>query len=463
MTSYTYELIELGDDAHGLGCKCCRFSNGTDLPMPNKTLTKADVQHHAKIFATSIFKDWTLLNAIIKRFESTIQKRWTRKLIRQRREILLRVCPEMPTCHRPDFAGFRKPFNHAPRSRTCRSRAYLWPYINLEDLQQEIPLMLFLSSRGRHLPEKFVDADIDNAHLGLGWEFDACPNSDSMVFYSARSPSAYGEVIGLLEGLEKYAAPEAPSYPGDVSPAMRLVSRYHPQLGLLGLEIQASIYGFLRDVAKTILHDIEPADFTLVACQPPSPLPTSRRQDHEYASLQAQMLEAPYRLPQGFDLERIRAMIGSRRSLAADHVWALREDPQYFIDALKEWKEHDNRNYNCSSCGDCYKEVAAEMVNDALSYFLFWHDIHTRVEKLPNIDEQIAKADYEQIRLRRPEEKLWAELEEIMHIMIVMPICRISNGLPVAPRLRQHYPNGGDLDGESPSSSQPNPVNVFRR
>ena len=76
ITSYTYELIELGDDAHGLGCKCCRFSSGTDLPMPNKALTRPEIEQHALVFATSIFKDWTLLNAIVKRFEGKCLPKW---------------------------------------------------------------------------------------------------------------------------------------------------------------------------------------------------------------------------------------------------------------------------------------------------------------------------------------------------------------------------------------------------
>lgn len=69
MASYTYQLIELGDEAHGLGCKCCRFNKGLDLPSPRKDLSKADARELAVGFATSVFKDFTRLNAILKRFE----------------------------------------------------------------------------------------------------------------------------------------------------------------------------------------------------------------------------------------------------------------------------------------------------------------------------------------------------------------------------------------------------------
>ncbi|KAK0845627.1 hypothetical protein LTR03_007375 [Friedmanniomyces endolithicus] len=69
MASYTYELIELGDDAHGLGCKCCRFSKGLDLPSPRKDLSTTEARKLALGFATSVLRDWTALNAILKRFE----------------------------------------------------------------------------------------------------------------------------------------------------------------------------------------------------------------------------------------------------------------------------------------------------------------------------------------------------------------------------------------------------------
>lgn len=114
MASYTYELAELGDDAHGLGCKCCRFTAGTDLPIPSK-LTNEELERHAIRFSTSILKDWTALNAIIKRFEATIQKRWLKKTVKQRRDVLLNAWPDMARGHRPDFASFRKAEKNAPR------------------------------------------------------------------------------------------------------------------------------------------------------------------------------------------------------------------------------------------------------------------------------------------------------------------------------------------------------------
>lgn len=76
--SFKYELLdELGED-HALGCKCCRFiKKGVDLPIP-KRLTLEETSQCARELRLSIIKHWTKLNAIVKRFEGTIHKRWMR-------------------------------------------------------------------------------------------------------------------------------------------------------------------------------------------------------------------------------------------------------------------------------------------------------------------------------------------------------------------------------------------------
>ncbi len=164
MTSYTYESIELGED-HALGCRCCRFSYGVDLPIPQK-LSIDEIKEHANAFSSQIFRDWITLHAVIKRFERSIQKRWLRKSDQQRRGILLQAWPDMPTTHRPDFAGMRDLKKQAPRSRSCVSNAFLWPYINLEDLQTRHLLLVFLNSRGRSFPDVFASGDAEAAHFG---------------------------------------------------------------------------------------------------------------------------------------------------------------------------------------------------------------------------------------------------------------------------------------------------------
>lgn len=48
---------------------------GADLPIPSD-LDIDEIAREAQRFRVSIFRDWTRLNAVLKRFELTIQRRW---------------------------------------------------------------------------------------------------------------------------------------------------------------------------------------------------------------------------------------------------------------------------------------------------------------------------------------------------------------------------------------------------
>lgn len=140
MASYIYaEVVPSERDLDGMPCKCCRLCNGWDLPSP-KPLELDQIRSLANTFAHDIFADWTNLNAILKRFEALIQKRWLKKSAKQRRETLTVAYPSIPLVHRPDFENFRNYSNrHISRSRTCDAGAHLTPHMNLEDLMQGNP------------------------------------------------------------------------------------------------------------------------------------------------------------------------------------------------------------------------------------------------------------------------------------------------------------------------------------
>ncbi|CAG7932207.1 unnamed protein product [Penicillium olsonii] len=50
--------------------------------------------------------------------------------------------------------------------------------------------------------------------------------------------------------------------------------------------------------------------------------------------------EAPYRVPAKLDLSHIESLLTARASAAEDHLWALREDPEYFARVMLEAKDH---------------------------------------------------------------------------------------------------------------------------
>lgn len=416
------------------------------MPVPKK-LTNDEIAVLARKFSHQIFADWTKLNAILKRFEEVIQKRWMKKNEKKRRAILLQAWPDMAPTHRPDFVGFRKVFKNTTRSRTMLSKSYLWPYINLEDLLQRHLLLLFINSRGRNLPDRFVSMDVDSAHLGKGWNFDDDNLADGtivrfdpvkhkdgvslLLLHEARDPCTYGKIV-VCKGDE---------------PLKKSAFMYHPRFGLLGLEIQQGIYSFLLDVVKLILHDVEPDQFFLAPHVPAPPVP--RQKTEGWLSFSAQTLEAPYGVPQILDLERIKSLVSARRSAAEDHLWLLREDPGYFLETLKDWKEHDTITVK-HSCSRCYNVVAAKMISDAFTYFSFWYHISRLLQDLSPLEDQLRRADQECLRLPRKEELIWAEILEVVDYLIFEPINALRIGVPPSPRLRHCF----DLP-DHPSTSDP--------
>lgn len=72
----------------------------------------------------------------------------------------------MPSTHRPDLYALQRGPNLQRAQWTKFREAYLWPYINVEDLGKGKSLRLFLNARGRHLPDAFAHVGCEASHLG---------------------------------------------------------------------------------------------------------------------------------------------------------------------------------------------------------------------------------------------------------------------------------------------------------
>ena len=73
----------------------------SSFPLPE------EVRSEAQARSKKIFEQWDLLKCIIERYESTIQKRWTKKTRNKRKEVLFCAWPDIATSHRPDFQAFK--------------------------------------------------------------------------------------------------------------------------------------------------------------------------------------------------------------------------------------------------------------------------------------------------------------------------------------------------------------------
>lgn len=292
-----------------------------------KATTREEVRRKSTARTTSIFASFSNLRGILEYHEATIQKRWTKKTRIQRQAILLKAWPNMPTMHRPDLDAYKRKLTQSKQHKD----SFIWPYINQEDLlARPKTLMLLLNSRGRHPPCDFAAADGDLLWLGMMTKalVPALLDFHVMVLNGATDPNEYGKLVAYADN------PDAFEW-------LSSGKQFQEGVGLLILKAQERLLAFLVNCCKQILHDIPEANLTSdVFPTQPEPQLRTEAETTGSDSLAVMVAEAPYRVPAQLDLARIESFLAARASAAEDHMWALREDPGYFADTLRELKEH---------------------------------------------------------------------------------------------------------------------------
>ena len=143
--------------------KASRFQFGLDIPVP-KECNLEETQSECTKYAVLVFKGYTRLRMIVKRFDRIIEKRWLKKSLDQRRKILLQAWLSMLASHRPDLGAVRTPGKTRQTTRP-RVSAHLWPYVVQEDLLQGPLLPLYIRSRGQNFPDLFFAHEVEEASL----------------------------------------------------------------------------------------------------------------------------------------------------------------------------------------------------------------------------------------------------------------------------------------------------------
>ena len=98
---------------------------------------------------------------------------------------------------------------------------------------------------------------------------------------------------------------------------------------------------FLVGCCRQILHEI-PQDSWVGPSFPLQPEPKLKEESEltGFESLAAMAAEAPYRVPAKLNLGKIESLLAAKASAAEDRLWAMREDPVYFLEQLFDVKEH---------------------------------------------------------------------------------------------------------------------------
>ncbi|KIW99134.1 uncharacterized protein Z519_00797 [Cladophialophora bantiana CBS 173.52] len=306
--------------------------SGTNLPIPKKA-SPEEVRWESTSRSHAIFQSFDTLHDILQRHEATIQNRWTKRTKQQRLKILLNAWPGLPASHRPDFEAFRI---ESPQQRQAGTRyrgAFMWPYLNQEDLSRPRTLLLLLNARGRNHPSCFAAADIEAMHLGRVTQgiVPIFLNTYTVILNGIsdrRKDHEYGKLVSWEDDLDAFDW-------------MHTRRQFIPGEALLILEAQERLMTFLVDCCMQILHDI-PVGLLTSDSYPIQPEPPSKSENNVtgHASLAVMAAEAPYRLPSKLDLSRVSSLLSAITIAKEDHLWSLREDPGYFQQCLLDRSEH---------------------------------------------------------------------------------------------------------------------------
>ncbi|KAI1405313.1 hypothetical protein F4819DRAFT_10347 [Hypoxylon fuscum] len=405
-----------------------------------KPQSPASVLREAKERSSKIFSSYDTLREIMERHEATIWKRWAKKTKQQKLKILLTAWPGMAAVHRPDFNAFRKKNGQLSELQTRYREHFMWPHINQEDLSRPKTLPLLLNARARHPPPEFSGAD--NAAMHLGYVTRAIVpiflNQHTMIINGATNAQEYGKLIAWDDH-------------SDAFEWMATRKQYLPGEGLDVLEAQERLMDFLVDCCKQILHDI-PLDTLTTDVFPIQPEPELRLGGEAggFNSLAIMAAEAPYRVPAHLDLGRIESLLAARASAAEDHVWALREDPSYFVEQLFETKEHRSEmlkdmNGNIHPTLKPGREslfwarVIGDVVFTGYIQLEIFSELHQQAKNLKQLQEQYQSSIASSKDL--PQEYLMAILRFRHYIEQAAkgPLAQLKKDVPASPPLRRSF------------------------
>lgn len=350
----------------------CKQHNLTEA-LRVRSHSLESLRNKACNFTKSIFKNRKFLQNVLDRHEATIHRRWLKKTKNQRRTVILEAWgAKMALSHRPDFDALEDEDDVKRFKGTAYRDAYLWPYINEEDLCNYRSLLLLMSTRARCHPSDLAASEHDahrvgrsalvfKAFVSVGWE-------DYRIDLTSRtSDEAYGRLWKRSTNPEYFDT---------------LTSRRYHELsdGLEVLEAQERVLSFLVKCAMLILHDFTEDALLQSPVQPFTDLSSS---ETGYASLAIIAAESPYQPPGSLDFARIASLLAAKHDRTADHLWSLREDPGYFETQMMEYKEHrrellvDPRGRQHPLCSDGMEDLfwarvlADQLFNDYFQLEVF--------------------------------------------------------------------------------------------
>lgn len=302
-------------------------------------------------------------------------------------------------------------------------------------------LLLLLNARGRNPPSHFAAADNDALRLGKVTQgiVGIFLNEYTMI------------LNGITENTRDYGTLVAWKDHPDAFDWMVNRKQFLPGDGLLILEVQRRILAFLVECCAQLLHDI-PEPSLIRDSYPVLPEPQLKRESEisGFESLAVMAAEAPYRVPAQLDLGLVESLLTARASAAEDRLWALREDPDYFVRQLLEVKEHrlemlkdfNGKDHPVFSCGRrdiFWARIIGTVIWEAYSDLEIFSELSRQAKQLESLQRKYAAEI-------SPSKDLPAEyLEQLIRFRFYVdqaakaPLTKLSCRTPASPPLRRIF------------------------
>ena len=357
--------------------------------FPSRQEVERIAQHQVNI----IFAAFDRIRYILERHEDTIRKRWTKKSISKKRQLLLAAQPNIPNEHRPDmdidnaavysFVPGGDAMDYMTRVAIAKnSEACMVPFLNMEDLLQPGTFLTLLSSRGHNPIVSFSQTEFVHAPL-TRWSEDTLQfhlQTYTMLFAGKDTRATYGRL--------KYWRSKS-----EARQSIHKGRSVYPGHGLQILGIQKILYTFLQRCCFLLVGDLlssEKArlDQYPVMCRPKSLFNAAT--DHK--SRAEVSLMTPYGVPGQLSFDRLRCVISSKVGELEDHIWALREDPGYFSEVFNDYKTHRSE-YIPSLDGNVsaimkeqpyaiYGLILRNLITDPYYALSYWHECLRLLDRL---------------------------------------------------------------------------------
>lgn len=426
------QFFELFVDQPGEGADIDRFFTNFPRIGPEMTPRPLPMQRVAKSLCQIVHDDWKFINRIVLSHGTEIQQKWSAMSTKRRKKMLVTVLPEISPYHRPDIVfteAYRWTEAKSEFWRMYNSRAVTAPYINAEDLSKPLPLMLLLSERATHAPDKFMMTEYVRAPLICWSESSLC---EIMPNYTMSLATTSGQKFGEVSYW---------SNPRDCIAKIAGGHTTHLLLGVHTLLTQSYVLSFLRTICTDLLGD----DMGRIIASPTSLMNHITLQRPDVMTFSDVAIEAAYCLP-GYDFSLLMNVILAKISELEEHIWNLREDPSYFAETYSAHYDHNvgsikvngRTHFEDQPCAS----VTARLLHGIMYVYIqlqYWCKCRHLVGELVETRERQVRGDLPDNEAYALYSRLLTDLWENLYLLLVHGKVFCQEAGITAPKMRPYF------------------------